>query len=215
MCSGADPLRGSPQHRPSCARVPPFLTPAAQQARLCGALVRDRQQGQTARRVGRPAQHVRLWHAVRGHLRGPHGQGPAAVRAPARPVPLQGTHAHALTGALAGRYARNGVLTMLERNRMIKRAPERFRDAADKFDVIICCEERCFDQVLEGAYGGVRSLSALMDALAQPHGLSLSVCVPCCRLGLAAGGRWGTGARAQPGHQGHARGCVSRRRPDP
>jgi len=39
---------------------------------------------------------------------------------------------------------------MLERNRTVKRAPERFRDAKDKFDVIICCEERCFDQVLEG-----------------------------------------------------------------
>jgi len=53
------------------------------------------------------------------------------------------------TGALA-RYTRNGVLKMLERNRTVKRAPERFRDAKDKFDVIICCEERCFDQVLEG-----------------------------------------------------------------
>ena len=39
---------------------------------------------------------------------------------------------------------------MLDRNRKIKRAPERFKDSRDKFDVIICCEERCFDQVCEG-----------------------------------------------------------------
>jgi len=40
---------------------------------------------------------------------------------------------------------------MLDRNRKIKLAPERFKETKDTFDVIVCCEERCFDQVCEGS----------------------------------------------------------------
>lgn len=39
---------------------------------------------------------------------------------------------------------------MLDRNRRIKPAPERFHDCFDKFDVIYTCEERVYDQVVEG-----------------------------------------------------------------
>lgn len=39
---------------------------------------------------------------------------------------------------------------MLDRNRRIKEAPERFQDYHEKFDVIITCEERVYDQVVEG-----------------------------------------------------------------
>ena len=39
---------------------------------------------------------------------------------------------------------------MLDRNRRIKPKPERFQSCKDKFDVIITCEERVYDQVLEG-----------------------------------------------------------------
>lgn len=46
-------------------------------------------------------------------------------------------------------YTNNGLLNMLDRNRRIKRNPERFQDSGDIFDVIICCEERVFDQVAE------------------------------------------------------------------
>ena len=46
-------------------------------------------------------------------------------------------------------YTNNGLLNMLDRNRKIKRNPERFQDAREYFDVIICCEERVFDQVIE------------------------------------------------------------------
>lgn len=38
---------------------------------------------------------------------------------------------------------------MLDRNRRIKTAPERFQACSEEFDVIITCEERVYDQVVE------------------------------------------------------------------
>jgi len=46
-------------------------------------------------------------------------------------------------------YKQNGILHMLDRNRMIKEKPERLQDCSEKFDVIITAEERVYDQVLE------------------------------------------------------------------
>ncbi|BET00374.1 RNA polymerase II subunit A C-terminal domain phosphatase [Nesidiocoris tenuis] len=46
-------------------------------------------------------------------------------------------------------YTQNGLLHMLDRNRRIKLRPERFQLSKDKFDVVVTCEERVFDQVLE------------------------------------------------------------------
>lgn len=37
----------------------------------------------------------------------------------------------------------------LDRNKRIKTHPERFQEADDKFDILITCEERVYDQVLE------------------------------------------------------------------
>jgi RNA polymerase II subunit A C-terminal domain phosphatase SSU72 len=39
---------------------------------------------------------------------------------------------------------------MLDRNKRIKPRPERFQTSSDKFDILITCEERVYDQVIEG-----------------------------------------------------------------
>lgn len=46
-------------------------------------------------------------------------------------------------------YTQNGLLHMLDRNRRIKIRPERFQSAKETFDLIISCEERVYDQVIE------------------------------------------------------------------
>lgn len=39
---------------------------------------------------------------------------------------------------------------MLDRNKRIKSKPERFQNCKDKFDLVVTCEERVYDQVVEG-----------------------------------------------------------------
>ncbi|KAK9888554.1 hypothetical protein WA026_000800 [Henosepilachna vigintioctopunctata] len=46
-------------------------------------------------------------------------------------------------------YTQNGLLHTLDRNRRIKTHPEKFQETNDKFDILITCEERVYDQVLE------------------------------------------------------------------
>ncbi|XP_017681276.1 PREDICTED: RNA polymerase II subunit A C-terminal domain phosphatase SSU72 isoform X2 [Lepidothrix coronata] len=47
------------------------------------------------------------------------------------------------------RYTQNGILHMLDRNKRIKPRPERFQNCKDVFDLILTCEERVYDQVVE------------------------------------------------------------------
>ncbi|XP_048192780.1 RNA polymerase II subunit A C-terminal domain phosphatase SSU72-like [Perognathus longimembris pacificus] len=46
-------------------------------------------------------------------------------------------------------YTHNGILHMLNRNKRIKPAPERFQNCKDTFDLILTCEERVYDLVVE------------------------------------------------------------------
>ncbi|CAD6194432.1 unnamed protein product [Caenorhabditis auriculariae] len=46
-------------------------------------------------------------------------------------------------------YTQNGLLNMVDRNRRIKKCPQRFQNETREFDIVICLEERVYDQVVD------------------------------------------------------------------
>uniref|UniRef100_A0A2K5SAF4 RNA polymerase II subunit A C-terminal domain phosphatase SSU72 n=1 Tax=Cebus imitator TaxID=2715852 RepID=A0A2K5SAF4_CEBIM len=46
-------------------------------------------------------------------------------------------------------YTQNVILHMLDRNKRIKSRPERLQNCTDLFDLILTCQERVYDQVVE------------------------------------------------------------------
>ncbi|KAI6224462.1 Protein-serine/threonine phosphatase [Aphelenchoides fujianensis] len=46
-------------------------------------------------------------------------------------------------------YTKNGLLAMLERNKKIKERPQKFQKVDEEFDVVVCLEERVYDQIVD------------------------------------------------------------------
>lgn len=63
-------------------------------------------------------------------------------------------------------YTQNGLLHMLDRNRRIKDGPERFQECEDKFDIILTCEEKVYDQVLDCEYWMYNNIETLLNNVA-------------------------------------------------
>ena len=69
-----------------------------------------------------------------------------------------------LTGQDAERYAQNGMLEILARNRRVKRAPERWQEQTTlPHDVVVCFDPRVYDRLVEDCHlrGGAATEGAV------------------------------------------------------
>ena len=65
------------------------------------------------------------------------------------------------------------MLHMLDRNRRIKGKPEKFQHSIEKFDVILTCEEKCYDLV-------VANFEAMENTNEQPvHVINIDIVSTC------------------------------------
>lgn len=62
-------------------------------------------------------------------------------------------------------YTQNGILHMLDRNRRIKPKPERFQSSKERFDIVITCEERVYDQVIEDMESREKTMDHVMHLI--------------------------------------------------
>ena len=62
-------------------------------------------------------------------------------------------------------FVENGMLHILDRNMRIKPKPEKFQESGQKYDVILTCEEKCYDLVVERFESGESSHSHLAHVI--------------------------------------------------
>lgn len=80
------------------------------------------------------------------------------------------------------RYTQNGILHMLDRNKRIKPRPERFQNCKDVFDLILTCEERVYDQVVEGKELELINQINFWVFFFSPKNLEISLAPPTRRV---------------------------------
>ncbi|KAF1661765.1 UNVERIFIED_CONTAM: RNA polymerase II subunit A C-terminal domain phosphatase SSU72, partial [Eudyptes robustus] len=62
-------------------------------------------------------------------------------------------------------YTHNGLLQMLKRNMRVKERPQKFQHCKEEFEVILCLEERVYDQIIDFFHSRIPSSGNLVHVL--------------------------------------------------